>query len=297
MTIKEQLNKLKENWLLILLVIILLGAMLLIQPANIPRLNLSSYAGNDGIAAESGINYKMAASSYSYYPQPATDNFAPGEQNRKITKAAYMSSEVKQGTFKDAETKLKAIITTANAYLLNENVNTENQNEYSLLYGNYQIKVESSKCDAIITQLKEIGKVISFNQIITDITGQTKSIEIELAVEKERLTKFQDLYNNAKTTQEKLDITDRIFNQERTIKYYEDALKNKDQQVQYSTIDVTITEKQSEYQNVIFIKFSELIQKLVLSINELLSLLFILLPYAIVIGLVYLIIKMIQKKQ
>ncbi len=71
------------------------------------------------------------------------------------------------------------------------------------------------------------------------------------------------------------------------VKYWEDALKNVDNQVDYSTISVTFTEKQSEYAYIAVTKFSQLITSLVDSFNSLLYLLFVALPWAVGAALVW----------
>ena len=257
----------------------------------------ASYGDYESAAmAPNAMMYK--STSAGYYPgQMMNNDFALLEQNRLITKTVSLNTELEQNTFKENEARLKAIITTTDSYLLNENVNKQDSETYLSYYGSYQIKVEASKYSAIITQLKEIGEVQSFNENAQDITAETKNIEIELTAEKQRLAKFQELYDNAKTTQEKLEITDRIFNQERTIKYYEDALKNKGKQVQYSTIYFSMTEKQSQYQNIVFVKFPELVRKLVGSVNSLLSLLFVVVPYVIAGLLLWLMIRFFRAKR
>ncbi|MBI5393511.1 DUF4349 domain-containing protein [Candidatus Woesearchaeota archaeon] len=304
MAIMVQLNKIKENWLILVIVVVLLGAIFFIQPTSISKtFSMGAGYGNYGGTYESAamatsVNMMYNSANAGYYPgQAINDNFAPEEQNRKITKTVSMNTEVEQNTFKKNEAKLKAVIITTNSYLLNENVNKQDIDKYSYYYGSYQIKVEASKYSAIIAQLKDIGETKSFNENAQDITAETKNIEIELTAEKQRLAKFQELYDNAKTTQEKLEITDRIFNQERTIKYYEDALKNKDKQVQYSTIYFSMTEKQSQYRNIIFIKFPELVKKLVGSMNSLLSLLFVIVPYVIAGLLLWLIIRFFRTRR
>ena len=144
--------------------------------------------------------------------------------------------------------------------------------------------------------MKEIGKITSLNENANDITGSYKDLSIELEAEKARLERYKSMLEEAETVQEKLDLTDRIFNQERTGKYLEDALKNIDKQVVYATVYVQITEKQSAYANVIFVTFGELVREFVSSISNLVEFLFIILPYAIVAAIIWLVIRAVRKR-
>ena len=211
---------------------------------------------------------------------PVNGDFAPDVQDRKITKSSSMSVETPTGSFSDAESKLKSVVRSSGSYLLNENVNKYESGWKSYYTGNYQIKVDSRKYNDVIAQLKSIGEVKSFSENAEDITGSYKNLEIELNVEKQRLLRYNKMYDEATLIADKLQLSDRIFEQERMIKYLEDSLKNIDQRIEYSTIYISLNEKQPEYAKIVFVKFSELVRSLVGSINSLLKLIFVALPYA-----------------
>jgi predicted nucleic acid-binding Zn-ribbon protein len=141
-----------------------------------------------------------------------------------------------------------------------------------------------------------LGEVISFNENKDDITGRYTNVELELEVEKERLKRYQEMYDEAKSVEDKLNLNDRIFNQERRIKYLEDSMKNMDTRIDYSTISVSLQEKKSSYVNVVFVKFSQLIRSLVDSINSVLKLVFWILPWALLGIVVWLVVRVIRKR-
>lgn len=223
--------------------------------------------------------------------------FAPEVSDRKITKTATLFTEVERGSFQDAEEQLKTIAKTAEAFILNENVQKYGTERRAYYAGWYTLKVEESKYAAVVEQLKQIGEVQTFNENAEDITEQFTDAQIELDAEKERLRRYQQLFAEAATTTEKLEISDRIFNQERTIKYLEDQLKNVGTRVQYATVYVTLTEKQSAYVDAVFVQFSELITGFVNSLNSLLKLLFAIVPYAVVVVLVWVGVRKLKKRK
>src|SRR3989338_5003755 len=135
MGIKEQFIKIKENWLIIALVLFLLFAF---SSGNLILGTISSGIyeasfGTEKIAAvaDSGFYQERA-----YYPIPSED-FAPEVKDRKVTKTTSLSTEVKRGAFKDSEAKLKTIISSSSSYLLHENVNKYDTERRSYYVGRY----------------------------------------------------------------------------------------------------------------------------------------------------------------
>ena len=293
MTIKSQLSKIKDNWLLI---VIVLAVLAFLNFGNLGSLGVSSLAGGIGFEKRAAQDASYSGS-YGIIPQPSYGDFAPDVTDRKITKSSSINIETETGIFKDAESKLKSIVKSTNSYLLNENVNKYDSGWKTYYSGTYQIKVDSRKYNDIIAQLKGIGEVKSFSENTDDITASYKNLEIELAAERQRLLRYQEMYKEATLTADKLQISDRIFDQERTIKYLEDSMKNIDKQVDYSTIYTTLNEKQSEYANIIFVKFSELVRSLVASINSLLTLIFAVAPYAVAAVILWFVVRFFRKRK
>ena len=268
--IKKQLNKLKENWLLILLFLVIL---FFVSGTNISTFDIGGVS--DDIVYAKSMGVPMAIQESMMFDH----GFAPEVADRKITKTSSISTEVEKGEFFEREVEFKAIVKTSDAILINEDVNTYDE----VKQGNYQIKVVESKANEVLNQLKNIGEVTSFNENKRDITESYTSIEVELVVEKNRLQRFKEMYQEAKEINDKIQLNNYIFNQERTVKMLEDSLKYKDQKVDYTTIYFNMQEKRSEYVDIVLVKFSALVRGLVDSFNNLLYLLFVSLPYAIVV--------------
>src|SRR3989344_3769223 len=293
MTIKEQFQRIKENWLIVLLLAIVLVLFMGLPAVETVQQGLFQTSGGaygrDYAYAESSASNKMGIG---IMPSPMyyESGFAPEEADRKITKTVSLSTEVERGSFKQAESKLKSIVTATDSFLLNENAQKYDQGDGRRTYysGSYTIKVEAGKYEAVIFQLKEIGEVTSFSENADDITEQFVDLQTELTAEKERLARYKQMLSEASTVEDKIQLSDRIFNQERTIKYLEEQLKDTGNRVEYSTIYVTIAEEQSEYVDAVLVKFSELVTKFLNSLNNLLKWLVGLIPYAAVAALVWL---------
>lgn len=289
MGIKDQLIKIKENWLIIVLALVLIAVVFgggnFIQ--NISLIQTESVLGfadnREGIES-------------TYYPPPSGD-FAPEIEDRKIVKTTRLSTEVKRNTFIDWGNKLKNIISSSESYILNENMNKYGTGRKSYYSGSYQIKVSVDEYDSVISQLKEIGEINSFSENTQDITGTHANLEIQLKAEKERLERYNKMFEEAKAIEEKIELSDRIFNQERTIKSLENSLESIEKRVTYSTVYFTMTEKRSEYYNIVFVKVSELIKNLVGSFNNLIILVFIIIPWIIAIIITRFLWKLLKKKK
>jgi len=271
MTLSSQLIKIKQNWLLILIVLILVLALNSFSITNVSK----SFSGDDGFAVES---VAMARGVPTFL-----DSFAPEVEDRSITKTSSITSEIKRGTFFRVDSEVKGLVEENEALILNENKNTH-KDDY--ITSTYQIKVPTTNYDTLIANLKDIGKITSFNENLDDITKQKTNTQTSLTTEKDRLTRYKQILTEADTAQEKLEVTDRIFNLERTIRYFEDSLKNLDERVSFSTIHLTIKED-SSYAKITFIKFSEIAKNFTSSINLLIKFFVILLPWIIIIYIGY----------
>ena len=232
MGIKEQIIKLKDNWLIFVIALLLI--LFVLSGGSFFRSFNSIGSSYNNLAMQETSRYAPYDKTNYNYNIPSETDFAPEVKDRKITKTTTMSTEVDRGTFKDSESKLK-----------------------------------------------KIGEVQSFNENTLDITGQYTNANVEIESEKSRLERYKAMYSEAKEIKDKIELNDRIFEQERRIRYLEDSLKNIDQKIDYSTLYFSMNEKRSDYMNVAFVKFSELVSNLVSSTNGLFKLAVVLIPWAI----------------
>jgi len=292
MALSEQWKKIKDNWLIIVAVIALLLLM------NIGGFTGSSYSKMASVSQGFGeASYDMESYAGSRgYIAPSSD-FAPGVEERKITRTASMSTEVERGQFNSAQQSIKDMISASDSYLINQNVQKYGAGRKEYYQGWYDIRVDTKKYDALVSQLKGIGKVQSFSESANDVTGQYTNAEINLETEKARLQRYQEMYAEAANVGDKLNINDRIFDQERTIKYLEDYLKHIDERIEYTTIRLSLVEKRSGYANVALVKFSALVEDLVGSFNALLAFIFTILPWAVAVLIVALVWRFAKRKK
>ena len=287
MTFKNQWSKIKDNWLLIVLALVLfsffnLGGLL----------GGTDYGSYGGITEEyrsvgaPSADYAVSKASFGFVPSPIGGDFAPEVEERQITKSASISTEVKRGTFQDAETILKNIVSSSKSFLLSDNSQKYGTGKKSYYSGSYSIKVEASKYDAVVAQLKEIGEVQSFNENAQDVTGRITDLVGDIKAEVAKLARYKQIMDDSATVEEKLMLVDRILNQERRINYLKKQLEQVGSRVDYSTVSVSISEERNDYSNIVFVKFSQLIENFVGSLSTLLEFIFAIVPWAVAAWLV-----------
>src|SRR3989338_300596 len=110
MTLSDQWHKIKENWLITVLIVLVVG-FVFFSDGNSGTLmgGLQQKMGVAPYGADMGIAESTIARG-GYYPSPIPpydgEDFAPEVKDRKITKNAYLSSEVDRGSFWDADSKI-----------------------------------------------------------------------------------------------------------------------------------------------------------------------------------------------
>ncbi|HII16037.1 MAG TPA: DUF4349 domain-containing protein [Nanoarchaeota archaeon] len=275
---------------------IILGIILVYIVVSFAPSMYSPVEETDGFAKSSigyggGMPEPLYDSGYeSEAPAPARAIVGEGadgaEQNavaeRKITKTASIDTEVDTGKFKETESKAKDDISSLDAFILNEDVQLHKSGDAGYYTGSYTIKVESGKYDSLVAKLKEIPKLQSFSESADDITDQYTDLDVELKAEKERLERYRALYAEINDTEDKIDLSDRMFYQERTIEYMEKALKEAGKKVDYYTIGFYLSEKEPSFFNVEFVGASELAANILNGTSALLRLASYLLPFLVV---------------
>ncbi len=285
MTLNDQWNTIKKNWIIALVL-----ALIILVPMFS---GTTSFSKSSGYGTPSMAMEEMALDSGRYY---GGNDFAPEIETRIITRTASLTTEVERGQFHNTAIKIKTIVEGTDSILLNENSNKYGKNSASYYSGSYQIKVPTSKYHLALEQFKALGEVQSFNENTRDITGSYTNIQTELEVERERLTRYQEMYNKASSITDQIELNDRIFNQERTIKYLEQSLENKDLRIEYTTIRLTVQEERSQYANLAMIKLSELVRNLVNSFNSLMALIFWILPWAAIALIVWFGVRVVKRR-
>lgn len=289
MSFVEEKNWLKKYWWIILIVVLIILVF-----GFIGSLGVFSASKFSSIQSEGAGSYDSAR--YQGLSPVSNTDFAPEVEERQLIKTSNIAMETKRGKFFEVQDNVNSIIKTSGAYILSQNFQTLGSGSQTYNTNTYSIKIETSKYDGVVAQLKNLGGVVSFSETATDVTGAISNKQVELAAEKERLRRYEQLVSSTGSLSEKLTLTDRIFEEDRRIKYIEAALSTTQQDVAYSTISLRLSEKAPMLYGVSFVGFGSLIKTLVGSVNALLYFISAILPWLVAIGIVIWIISWIRKK-
>ncbi|NJL44299.1 MAG: DUF4349 domain-containing protein [Nitrosarchaeum sp.] len=170
MALKDQVLRLRQNWLLL----VILGVVLLLM------------LGSDFV---SEANYSPAmdfGGSAKGRLVVASEDFAPDEE-RKVARTASLSSEVERGGFDAAHERLVAIVSGAEGFVLSQNVRDVGEGRHGAKSGSYELKVPVDAYGGVLDAVSGIGRVVSYSEQADDVTGRYVDSQIELAAEKARL--------------------------------------------------------------------------------------------------------------
>lgn len=270
MGFKDQLAKLKDNWLLILLFVFGFFMVFFMMAGG----SMRSYGASNMLSVDSAYKGSYSESYGSGYYPSTGDSLMPEVVNRIIIKTASMSTTVKD--WDKSESDMRSYIKSNDAILTNENVNAA-YGKYN--NGYYTINVPTDKYDALITQLKSIGEVQSFSERANDITGSYVRLQDIITAEKARLDSYEKLYASSNNVDEKIKLMDRIYNQKNTISGLEYQLANQNERIDYSQISFTMQEKRPTHANVVFATFADLWSAFKQSLNVMLYVIAYVLPF------------------
>jgi len=278
-----------------ILLIVFFGLFLLVSYMGVlsPSRLTPSKMMDAGYYGESAYNRGISSN---YLSPVSNEDFAPEIQQRQLIKTSNIVMETKRGKFFEAQTGINNIVESSDAIVLSENFQTLGKGRQTYNTNTYQIKIETSKYGAVVAQLRSLGGVVSFSETATDVTGAISNRQVEIAAEKERLRRYEQLVSTSGALNDKITLTDRIFEQDRRIKYMEDGLLNTQQDVAYSTISLRLQEKPPALYGVALVDIGSLFKTLVGSLNALLYFVSAILPWILAAGIIFLIVRWVIRK-
>lgn len=220
----------------------LLSPFLLIGPALI--LNFCSNPSDDG-----NRNTVLAEQSKAIATEPAM--YDEADPNNIETETIYERKLTKNGSIRFETSNLdktKQLITNAvaslNGYISNDNTSeSDNRTENSLI-----VRIPADKADSLITVIESNASKIDYKSIdVQDVTEQFIDLDTRVRTKKEVETRYRELLARATSVEEMLKIEEQIGNIRTEIESAEGRLRYLSNQVQYSTLNVTFYEKNSDF--------------------------------------------------
>lgn len=212
-----------------------------------PQVAENYYEASSGGA---GNGFSMSAVSDAYqaeYEYAAEEGaYQEGVQvkdsSRKLIKTVYMDVETKE--FDLMMASLESQVEELGGYI--ENMETYNGSRYSgyqrSRYSNLVIRIPQGNLDIFLDTMSETGNVISRSESVEDVTLSYVDMESRknsLQVEQERLLSFLE---QAESIEDIITIEDRLSYVRYQIESMESQLRTYDNQVDYSTVHLSVSE-------------------------------------------------------
>lgn len=156
---------------------------------------------------------------------------------QKIIRNGSMTISVKNAV--ETRNTIKSILDKNKAYVGNEELsNTDYQTTYTI-----QIRVPSDQLDALVTDLEGLSGTVTFKSIqARDVTEEYIDLESRLTNKKAYLEQYRALLKNAHSMEDILKVQEQIRALEEEIESVTGRLKYLTNQVELSTLDLTLTE-------------------------------------------------------
>lgn len=157
---------------------------------------------------------------------------------KKIIRDGEIQIEVQD--VKPAKIFADSVIRSVQGYCDEEKlINNDYQIEYTL-----KIRIPCDKLDEFIYRIEKGEGVVSSKSInARDVTDQFIDLETRLANKEKYMTRYHDLLNNAKSIKDVLELQEKIRVLEEEIESTKGKLNYLNDQVNYSTIMLTISQK------------------------------------------------------
>ncbi|MEN6455656.1 MAG: DUF4349 domain-containing protein [Prolixibacteraceae bacterium] len=157
---------------------------------------------------------------------------------KKIIKDGRMSIRVSD--LDQSKAAVGSLVKKHEGYFANESYsNTDFESSYQL-----KIRVPSGKFEAFISEVEAGEGEVLYKEIQSrDVTDQFIDLESRLDTKKNYLARYKDLLNKAKDVKEILEIEEKIRTLEEEIDSTTGRLRYLNNQVDYSTLDLTLSEQ------------------------------------------------------
>ena len=162
------------------------------------------------------------------------------ENGRKLIRTIYLSLQTTE--FDSVLSDLSAKTTELGGYIENSSISGNSYYHQSTRYASYTIRIPSEQLDQFVDIVSELGNVTQKNESVEDVTLQYVDVESRkkaLETEQERLLA---LLEKAENVEDIINIENRLSDVRYELENYESQIRLLDNQIDYSTVYVDISE-------------------------------------------------------
>ena len=249
-------------------------------------------------------DYKLAENATAEAPRAESEvgeaSEAGYDLSRKIVYTSSIGIESKK--FDEDVAAVKGLISSNGGYI--ESSSQYGSEEYSSRDARLTARIPAKKYDEFMNAVGSIGSMTSKYEDVDDITASYVDVQARLKSLNTKLERLQELEQKAETVEELLSIEDRINDVQYQIESYTAQKRVYDDQVDYSTVDITVTEvatfteiKKDTAWNRFVEAFQGSCSGFIAFLQTLVIVIIYLLPYAILVGIVLFAVGKIRKKK
>ena len=215
------------------------GAM----PQASPKLFADGASADVYEGAEAGGTGESTANSYN------DTMLSTAEQNitRKIINTGYISINV--NSFDETSQLVKTYMEQNNGYVerSDQYADYDSQtNTYKGKSGNITVRIESTKFSDTMSYIETLGTVTNQSETVNDITNNYVDAQSRLEVKEQEKERLTELLDSAENIGDIISIESRLTEVISDIESYQAQLNSYDDVVDYSSINISITEKNDE---------------------------------------------------
>jgi len=163
------------------------------------------------------------------------------ESNFKIIYTAYMRLETSD--FDAATSNIETIVNANGGYFEQANVNSSS---YAYRNAYYTIRIPAENLDSFLTQTKGVCTVVSVNKSAEDVSESYFDIETRLNTAKTKLTRLNELLAQATSMEDIITLESAISETQLLIDSLSGSLQHYDSLINYSTVNIDLSEVYKE---------------------------------------------------
>ncbi len=246
-------------------------------------------------------------------PDSVVGDMIEEESDEKFIYNAYMNLEVTMMDEKIAS--IKSIIKNADAYIQNINnyvnpgyIYYEDDRKFEYPDTEYYylaIRIPSDNLNDVVASISALGDVTRYNESASNVTEWYTDIESRLELQRSKLKRLNALLEEADNMTDLITLENSISDTIYQIENLESQLKNLDKDIEYSTLTINISEV-AEAELTISERnlFQEIADTFIYSLDSFVSTvvaglkgIIYLLPYALILGVLYAIVQFFRKRK
>ncbi|MDD3277678.1 MAG: DUF4349 domain-containing protein [Lachnospiraceae bacterium] len=162
------------------------------------------------------------------------------ENNRKLIKTEYLSVQTKQ--FDEFLKTITQKVTELGGYVEHSDISGNAINAVSNRYASYTIRIPQDKLDEFVVQVEDHATVTSKSENVDDVTLSYVDVQSHITALKTEQESLLSMMEKAETIDDIIAIQSRLTDVRYQLESYESQLRTYDNQIDYSTVNLDVTE-------------------------------------------------------